>query len=59
MIELVSSDMLPVVCSYCKKLIRHIPAGRQVKDGEVSHGICESCLPEVELRWFGRKESGK
>jgi len=44
--------MLAVVCSYCKRIIRYIPAGRPVKPGEASHGICDICLPGVEERWF-------
>jgi len=54
-VELVSSNMLPVICSYCKAIIRHIDAGREVRPGEASHGICDKCLPEVEERWFGKK----
>ena len=50
-VELVSTDMLPVVCSYCRCIIRHIPAGRQVKEGEASHGICTECVPKVKAQW--------
>ena len=55
-IELVSTNLLPVICSYCRAIIRYIPAGRPVKPDEASHGICEKCLPEVEARWFGGKK---
>ena len=54
-VELVSADMLPVVCMECKRIYKHVPAGYQVPAGAFSSGYCEACLPVVEARWFGRK----
>lgn len=57
-VELVSTDRIAHVCSYCGTLIRHIPAYRQVKVEQMaSHGICPSCLPAVEERYFGKRRA--
>jgi hypothetical protein len=53
------SDQLPVQCCICRVIYKTIPAGREVKNGEMSHGYCPQCLPGVEMKWFGKKAGDK
>jgi hypothetical protein len=41
-----ASVSLPVVCSHCKATIGTKPGFPAHLAGSVSHGICETCLPE-------------
>ena len=42
--------MLKVICSWCKVFIREKPCNQEF-DGQVSHGICDSCIVKWHLEW--------
>lgn len=41
---------MKLVCSYCRKVIRHAPGGRVT---DVSHGMCPACAEHFDRLWSG------